>query len=85
MPQETEPSQAAVEAAVEETLKGWAAELYTGQKFWWMDWDRLIRDTLTALRTGEPVGIDDYCEGDVRPEWGVVQPLVVEARDTRPT
>jgi len=30
----TELSQAAVEAAVAETLKGWAAELYTGQKFW---------------------------------------------------
>ncbi len=43
-----------------------------------MDWDRLILDVLTALRTGEPVGIDDYGEGDVRPEWGAVQPLVVE-------
>ena len=84
MPQETAPSQAAVETAVEETLKGWAAELYTGQKFWWMDWDRLICDTLTSLRTGEPVGIDDYGEGDVRPEWGAAQPLVVEARETRP-
>ena len=85
MRQETEPSQAAAEAAVEETLKGWAAELYTGQKFWWMDWDRLILDVLTALRTGEPVGIDDYGEGDVRPEWGAVQLLVVEPKENRPT
>ena len=85
MRQETESSQVAAEAAVEETLKGWAAELYTGQKFWWMDWDRLILDTLTALRTGEPVGIDDYGEGDVRPEWGAAQPLAVEAQDPRPT
>ena len=64
------------------TLRGWAAELYIGQKFWWMDWDRLIRDTLTALRTGESVGIDDYGEGDVRPEWGAVQLLAVEAQET---
>ena len=85
MRQETEPSRAAAEAAVEETLKGWAAELYTGQKFWWMDWDRLILDVLTALRTGEPVGIDDYGEGDVRPEWAAVQPLVVEPQENRPT
>jgi len=66
----TELSQAAVEAAVAETLRGWAAELYNGQKFWWMDWDRLIVDVLTALRTGEPVGIDDYDGGEVRPKWG---------------
>ena len=85
MRQETEPSQTAAEAAVEETLKGWAAELYTGQKFWWMDWDRLILDVLTALRTGEAVGIDDYGEGDVRFQWGAEQPLDVEAQDTRPT
>lgn len=85
MPQETEPSQAAVEAAVEETLRGWAAELYTGQKFWWMDWDRLIRDTVTALRTGEAVGIDDYGEGDVRHEWGAEQPLAVENQESCPT
>ena len=70
MRQEAEPSRAVVEAAVEETLRGWGAELYTGQKFWWMDWNRLIADVLVALRTGEPVGIDDYGEGDVRPEWG---------------
>ena len=85
MRQETEPSQAAVAAAVEVTLRGWAAELYTGQKFWWMDWNRLILDVLTALRTGEPVSIDDYGEGDVRPEWGAAQPLAVEAQETCPT
>ena len=50
-----------------------------------MDWDRLIRDTVTALRTGEPVGIDDYGEGDVRPEWGAVQPLAVETQESCPT
>ncbi len=85
MSPKTESSAATVEAAVEETLRGWAAELYNGQKFWWMDWDRLIRDTLTALRTGEPVGVDDYGEGDVRPEWGAVQPLAVETQETCPT
>ena len=77
-PEETVLSQAAVEAAVEETLRGWGAELYTGQKFWWMDWNRLVRDLLTALRTGEPVGIDDYGEGDVRPEWGATAHVHVQ-------
>ena len=48
MRQETEPSQAAVAAAVEVTLRGWVAELYTGQKFWWMDWNRMILDVLTS-------------------------------------
>jgi hypothetical protein len=67
---------------VEETLRGWAAELYADQKFWWMDWDRRILDVLTALRTGEPVGIDDYGEGDVRPEWGAAQPLDVGAQSS---
>ena len=85
MRQETEPSQAAAEAAVEETLRGWGAELYTGQKFWWMDWNRLILDVRTALRAREPVGIDDYDEGDVRPEWGAAQPLAAEAQGTCPT
>ena len=70
---------------MEETLRGWGAELYTGQKFWWMDWSRLILDVRTALRTGEPVGIDDYDEGDVRPEWGAAQPLAAEAQGTCPT
>ena len=70
---------------MEETLRGWGAELYTGQKFWWMDWNRLILDVRTALRTGEPVGIDDYDEGDVRPEWGAAQPLAAEAQGTCPT
>ena len=74
-PEETELSQATVEAAVEATLKGWGAELYVGQKFWWMDWNRMIRDVLTALRTGEPVVIDDYgghccIERSGCPRWG---------------
>lgn len=68
-----------------ETLRGWGAELYTGQKFWWMDWNRLILDVLTALRTGEPVGIDDYGVGDVRPEWGAAPPRAVDAQETCPT
>ena len=53
------PTQAQIEAAVEQTLVGWGAELDAGQKFWWMDWNRLIRDALTAMRTGEPVLYDD--------------------------
>ncbi len=53
------PSQAQIEAAVERTLVGWGAELDVGQKFWWMDWNRMIRDVITALRTGEPVVYDD--------------------------
>jgi hypothetical protein len=79
-PEETVLSQAAVEAAVEETLRGWGAELYTGQKFWWMDWNRLILDVLTALRTGEPVVVDDYGEGDVRPS--AVDQLDVAVQET---
>ena len=35
------------------------AELDAGQKFWWMDWNRMIRDPITAMRTGEPVLYDD--------------------------
>ena len=53
------PSQAQIETAVERTLVGWGAELDVGQKFWWMDWNRMIRDVITALRTGEPVVYDD--------------------------
>ena len=49
------PSQAQIEAAVEQTLVGWGAELDAGQKFWWMDWNRMIRDAITAMRTGDPV------------------------------
>ena len=80
-PEETELSQATVEAAVEATLRGWGAELYVGQKFWWMDWNRMIRDVLTALRTGEPVVVDDYGEGDVRPS--AMDQLDVEVQETR--
>jgi hypothetical protein len=53
------PSQAQIEAAVEQTLVVWGAELDAGQKFWWMDWNRMIRDAITAMRTGEPVLYDD--------------------------
>lgn len=83
MRQETEPSEAAVEAAVEVTLRGWGAELYVGQKFWWMDWNRMIRDVLTAIRTGEPVAIDDYDDDDVRPT--AVQQIAAEGQAIRPT
>lgn len=47
------------EAAVEETLRGWCAELDTGRKFWWGDWNNLIRDVLVAMRTGESVVYDE--------------------------
>jgi len=53
------PSQAQIEAAVERTLVGWGAELDAGQKFWWMDWNRMILDAITTMRTGEPVLYDD--------------------------
>ena len=53
------PSQAQIEAAVEQTPVGWGAELDACQKFWWMDWNRMIRDAITAMRTGEPVLYDD--------------------------
>jgi hypothetical protein len=47
------------EAAVEQTLRGWCAELDTGRKFWWGDWNNLIRDVLVAMRTGESVVYDE--------------------------
>ena len=53
------PSQEQIEAAIQQTLVGWGAELDAGQKFWWMDWNRMIRDVITAQRTGEPVVYDD--------------------------
>ncbi len=47
------------EAAVGRTLRGWCAELDTGRKFWWGDWNNLIRDVLVAMRTGESVVYDE--------------------------
>lgn len=47
------------EEAVAKTLRGWCAELDTGQKFWWGDWSSIIRDVVIAMRTGEPVLYDD--------------------------
>ena len=41
----------------------------------------MIRDVLTALRTGEPVAIDDYGEEDVRPSAD--QQIAIEAQDVR--
>lgn len=42
------------EEAVAKTLRGWGAELDNEQKFWWADWMGMIRDVVTAMRTGEP-------------------------------
>ncbi len=53
------PSQEQIEAAIQQTLVGWCAELDTGRKFWWGDWNRMIRDVIIAQRTGEPVLYDD--------------------------
>ena len=47
------------EAAAEQTLRGWCAELDTGRKFWWGDWNNLIRDVFVAMRTGEAVRYDE--------------------------
>ena len=47
------------EAAVEQILRGWCAELDTGRKFWWGDWNNLISDVLVAMRTGESVVYDE--------------------------
>ena len=55
-------SQAEIESAIEQTLVGWGTELDTGLKFWWMDWNHMIRDVITALRIGEAVVYAD--DGD---------------------
>lgn len=55
------PSQEQIEAAVRQTLIGWGNELDEGQKFWWGDWCRLMRDVEAALRTGVAV---DYGDDD---------------------
>lgn len=47
------------EAAVEQTLRGWCAELDTGRKFWWGDWNILINDVLVAMRTSKVVRYED--------------------------
>ena len=47
------------EVAVEQTLRGWCAELDTGRKFWWGDWNNIISDVLVAMRTGESVVYDE--------------------------
>jgi hypothetical protein len=53
------PSQEQIDAAVRQTLIGWGGELDTGRKFWWGDWNRMISDVITSLRTGEPVVYED--------------------------
>ena len=47
------------ERAVADTLCGWGDELDNDQKFWWADWMNLVRDTITAMRTGDPVIYED--------------------------
>lgn len=47
------------EQAVADTLRGLGAELDNEQKFWWADWTNMIRDTITAMRTGDPVMYED--------------------------
>ena len=42
------PSWEQIEAAVIGTLRGWGRELDDDRKFFWHDWNRMIRDTLTA-------------------------------------
>jgi hypothetical protein len=58
------PSQEQIEGAVRQTLIGWGNELDGGQKFWWGDWTRLLRDVETALRTGVAVDYGDDDDDD---------------------
>lgn len=53
------PSQEQIESAVRTTLIGWGNEFDVGQKFWWGDWTRMMRDVEVALRTGVAVAYDD--------------------------
>lgn len=46
------------EQAPADTLRGWGIEL-DDEKLWWADWTNMIRDTITAMRTGEPVTYED--------------------------
>jgi hypothetical protein len=48
-----------VEEAVAATLRGWGDELDPGEKFWLMNWNSMIRDVVSAMRTGEPVLYED--------------------------
>jgi hypothetical protein len=50
------------EDAVARALRGWGADLDIGQKFWWHDWNRTIRDAVEAMRMSEPVLYDDEQE-----------------------
>ncbi len=47
------------EEAVAKTLSGWGAKLDNDEKFWWMNWSMMIRDVVTAMRTGEQPLYDD--------------------------
>ena len=58
------PTWERIETAVTGTLRGWGRELDDDRKFWWHDWNRMIRDTLTAARTGEVVYYPDDDEDD---------------------
>ena len=53
------PSQAQIEDAVTTTLVGWGREFDMFQKFWWMDWRKMIGDVVEAMRTGQAVVYED--------------------------
>ena len=68
--QDPMPGWEQIEAAVTGTLRDWGRELDDDRKFFWHDWNRMIRDTLTAARTGEVVyypGGDEAEENDPSP------------------
>jgi len=52
-------SQEQIEDAVTATLVGWGREFDKFQKFWWMDWRKMMGDVVEAMRTGEPVVYED--------------------------
>ena len=53
------PSQEQIEDVVTTTLVGWCREFDMFQKFWWMDWRKMIGDVVEAMRTGEPAVYED--------------------------
>ncbi len=53
------PSQEQIEDAVTTTLVGWGREFDMFQKFWWMDWRKMMGDVVEAMRTGEAVVYED--------------------------
>jgi hypothetical protein len=53
------PSQEQIEDAVTTALVGWGREFDMFQKFWWMDWRKMMGDVVEAMRTGEAVVYED--------------------------